>query len=110
MYIYININFLFNIKKNTFWLLGRQGLLVMEDEKIKHLPHDFDNPFSAPLGYLANFFKEKNGNIWLGGENGLWLYDPQLQHFQLQNVVGKNPPVVDNCFYKILDSPTNEQR
>ncbi len=104
------ISQIFKIKKNTYWLLSRQGLLVMENEKIKHLQHDFDNPFSPPLGYLANFFKTKNGHIWLGGENGLWLYDPQLQHFQVQNVVDKNPPVVDNCFYKILDSKTNGQR
>jgi ligand-binding sensor domain-containing protein/anti-sigma regulatory factor (Ser/Thr protein kinase) len=94
------------------WLLGSAGLSVQDvfdKQPVPVLPAAY-NQFSAPTGALERYFIEKNGNIWLGGENGLWLYDPQAQHFAFTQVPTNKQVSTQNTYHHLLDSRIDGRR
>ncbi len=95
-----------------FWVLARKGLFLMDakTEKIEAVVPSSANRFSAPTGVLNIFFEEKNGLIWLGGETGLWQFDPRLQHFNYENLLPENTEEFYNTFCRTLDLKVSGQR
>ncbi|MEZ4984482.1 MAG: hypothetical protein R2795_05500 [Saprospiraceae bacterium] len=67
--------------QNTYWALGRAGLWVVSKDW-QTLWHQQETATTAqmPIGLLKAYFKDANNAVWLGGEQGLWLYDPRAQH------------------------------
>jgi len=94
------------------WSLGSAGSSVQEGFDKQPMPvlPTASNQFSAPTGALERFFIEKNGNIWLGGENGLWLYDPQAQHFAFTQLNFKKQTTNQNTYHRLLDSQIDGRR
>lgn len=72
--------------QNSHWLLTNNGLWLFNHNKKQLYPvaPATSNDFTAPEGPLNCFFVEKSGLVWLGGERGLWLYEPTAQQFHRQ--------------------------
>jgi ligand-binding sensor domain-containing protein len=45
--------------------------------------HEADNPSSLSSGELYCIFEDRQGNIWVGGDNGLSVLSPALQQVRL---------------------------
>jgi ligand-binding sensor domain-containing protein len=58
-------------KFGRIWLSGKMGICIKEDGKWKKLPDDND---SIPIGAIS-MLKDYQDNIWLGSNDGLYLYD-----------------------------------
>ena len=81
------VNSIVPVNDSVHWLLTDRGLFLL------HLASGFvekTNAAQYPTGPLNTFFKEKNGNIWVGGFDGLWLVKHD-QHPFIEEKFVKNP-------------------
>lgn len=101
----------FPMGKN-YWVLGREGLFLMDSAtlEIRQVQPATDNRNTAPTGKLNNHFLEKNGMLWLGGEQGLWLYDPAAQHFNYTPLKPENTKDFYNTYCRFTDSKLDGRR
>ncbi len=94
------------------WVLGRQGLFVMDTTtlKVSAVAPATENRRTAPSGMLNVHFLEADGMLWLGGVNGLWLFDPAAQHFGYTPLKPENEQSIYNTFCRFLDSKLDGRR
>ncbi len=94
------------------WVLGREGLFLLDHatEKMTPVRPDAQNHFTAPTGLLENYYLEQNGMLWLGGEQGLWLFDPAAQHFSYSALRPENTNDFYNSFHRFTDSKLDGRR
>ena len=57
------------------------SILSVKDRKAKHFMHDPNDPNSLPGNSVKCVYRDSNGNIWLGTDNGLALYNPEACNF-----------------------------
>ena len=90
----------------NYCVLGREGLFLMdaETEHMTHVTPGLQNQSSAPTGLLNEYFVEKNGALWLGGEEGLWFYDPAAQQFAYTALKPDNAKDFYNTLCRFTDS------
>lgn len=95
-----------------YWVLGREGLFLMDKitEAIEPVKPDASNRFTAPVGLLESHCIEKSGMLWLGGEQGLWLYDPAAQQVDYTSLKPSNTSDFYNTFCRFTDSKVDGRR
>lgn len=64
------------------WHLGSDGLTITAQGHRQPLLPGRANNYSAPTGPLTALYREKSNVTWVGGERGLWCYDPLSQYFE----------------------------
>ena len=101
----------FPMGKN-YWVLAREGLFLLDSTtyQMQHVQPTTDNYHTAPTGMLNRHFLEKSGMLWLGGEQGLWLYDPAAQHFDYTPLKAENDKDIYNAYSRFLDSKLDGRR
>lgn len=57
------------------------SVLSMKDKKVKNFVHHPGDTHSLPGNEVRCIYKDANGNIWVGTNKGLALYNPELQNF-----------------------------
>lgn len=61
------------------------SVLSVKDKKVKNFRHDPSNPNSIPGNGVLCIYKDRSGNVWLGTDKGLALYNPQTDDFKPLN-------------------------
>lgn len=78
--------------KGRLWAAGSYGLgLVNLDqaEKTVVYKHQANNPSSISSAELYCLFEDRQGNLWVGGDNGLSVLCPALQEVQTLDLPSK---------------------
>jgi ligand-binding sensor domain-containing protein len=90
----------------SYGVCSQKGLLLMDKTtlNLSLVGPTLQNGFTAPTGLLQAYFAEANGMLWLGGDKGLWLYDPLAQHFDYTALKPENTKDVYNTFCRFTDS------
>lgn len=57
------------------------SILSVKDKKVKNFVHHPGDPHSLPGNEVRCIYKDANGNIWVGTNKGLALYNPESQNF-----------------------------
>ena len=68
--------------KGRLWAAGSYGLGIVDTahpERTKVSRHSAGDPSSPSSGELYCIFEDRQGNLWLGGDNGLSVLCPALQ-------------------------------
>ena len=68
--------------KGMLWAAGSYGLGIVDTdrpEQTRVLRHKADDPSSLSSGELFCIFEDRQGNIWVGGDNGLSVLSSALQ-------------------------------
>lgn len=98
---------------NRLWVLGETGLFLQDNPVVPltAVKATIANRHSAPTGLLESYTVEPDGMIWLGGEQGLWQYDPAAQHFGYTALapVAAQTNGAAGCF-RVIDSPWDHCR
>ena len=74
-----------DIARGNIWVGTSVGIsrLDIKTKKFKNYQHDPGNPFSAPDHQASRFFKDRDGQIWMGfREKGLVRYRPETDDFE----------------------------
>ncbi len=97
---------------DKYWILSREGLFLLDrqHEKLTQINPGPQNHFTAPTGLLQNLFLEKNGMVWIAGEQGLWRYDPDAQHLGYVPLKAENTNDFYNTFCRFTDSKVDGRR
>lgn len=78
--------------KGQLWAAGSYGLGTVNPDKPEETVvyrHEPDNPSSIASAELYCIFEDRQGNIWVGGDSGLSVLSPTLQHVQVLEVPSK---------------------
>lgn len=91
------------------WVLSQQGLYYFEasDGRVRPVA---PNPDHVPTGALQAMFAEPNGIVWFGGEKGLWMLDPALQHVHYLPLDTTPFASYYNRYNRVLDLPALGRR
>lgn len=57
------------------------SVLSLKDKKVKNFMHDPEEPVSLPGNGVTCIYKDLSGNIWLGTDRGLALFNPEAENF-----------------------------
>lgn len=57
------------------------SILSLKDKKVKNFIHDPKDPASLPGNGITCIYKDLSGNIWLGTDRGLALFNPEAENF-----------------------------
>lgn len=60
---------------------GGFSILSLKDKSVRNFRNEPDNPNSLPGNDVRTILKDSNGNMWLGTDNGLALYNAATQNF-----------------------------
>jgi ligand-binding sensor domain-containing protein len=94
------------------WVLSREGLFLLNRSnlRVRQVKQTPERESDMPNGLLGCYFQEKNGLIWLGGAQGLWLYDPAAQHFNYTQLNPNRDKNFYNTYSRFLDSRVDGRR
>src|SRR5262249_30552484 len=78
-----SVNALYLDRQNRLWITTDDGVsTIMLGRDHRGQLHKFGaTECLAETGMLSTVFQDSAGDIWLGGEKGLWRADAQAQHF-----------------------------
>lgn len=90
---------------NVWLVFTRFGLNWVSDngtEVLPVLPIEDAAP-TQPQGLVTEGLTDREGGLWIGGEQGLWLAEPIQQQFQYHPL--RIPQIVDNynCYTRFLE-------
>jgi ligand-binding sensor domain-containing protein len=90
-----------------YCVLSRQGLYWMPraTQVVASWPKQGDETDELPVGLLTDTYLDHDGNLWLGGEQGLWLSEPLHQAIQYQNLKPSGRGDFYNTYARVLDVP-----
>ena len=57
------------------------SVLSLKDKKVKNFMHDPEDLVSLPGNGVTCIYKDLSGNIWLGTDRGLALFNPEAENF-----------------------------
>lgn len=57
------------------------SVLSLKDKKVKNFMHDPEDPVSLLGNGVTCIYKDLSGNIWLGTDRGLALFNPEAENF-----------------------------
>lgn len=97
---------------NRLWVLSETGLFLQGNPAtpLAHVGTNLANRYSAPTGLLENYTVEPDGMVWLGGEQGLWQYDPAAQHIGYTALAPGVETSDDAGCFRVIDSPWDHCR
>ena len=75
--------------KGRLWAAGSYGLCLVDRENPQASPvykHEANDHSSLASAELYCLFEDRQGNIWVGGDNGLSVLSPVLQQVQTLNL------------------------
>ena len=80
-YDYVLLNQILETENGQLWVGGANSLLSYEknlrgfSQYLKSSPSEFD----IKATHIRNLFEDREGNIWLSTENGLYVVDPKMR-------------------------------
>lgn len=57
------------------------SVFSLKDKKVKNFMYDPEDPVSLPGNGVTCIYKDLSGNIWLGTDRGLALFNPEAENF-----------------------------
>ena len=57
------------------------SVLSLKDKKVKNFMYNPDDPDGLPSNGVKCVYKDVSGNLWLGTDKGLVLFNPELENF-----------------------------
>jgi len=68
-------------KQGFIWIGAQYGAYRHDGHRSVIYQHDPADPHSLPGNYVMSMFRDKHDRLWLGTNNGLALYDPEIDGF-----------------------------
>ena len=94
---YHEIDYFMQQRNGRIWVYGLPFLAEWKinngEHVFNHVPNGYRNAHSVKFDYMLDIFEDKENNIWLGTDNGLFLFNPDAQIFNTYNIVKNGDPI-----------------
>ncbi|HEY0749541.1 MAG TPA: two-component regulator propeller domain-containing protein, partial [Chitinophagaceae bacterium] len=89
---YIEINGILQQRGGRVWVFGHPFLVEWNIERdiMKLIPNEYRNEQSLKHDYIHSVFEDKQNNLWLCTDNGLFLFNPDAQVFNTYSLLREN--------------------
>src|SRR5699024_8811266 len=65
------------------WFATRDGLNRFDGYSFKVFKSDFNEPSTLESNFIRCLAEDKKGNIWVGTDQGIYIFDPVLENFEI---------------------------
>ena len=95
---YHEIGYFAQQKSGRLWIYGYPFFAEWQEHKgissFLHVPNEYKHEHSMKFDYMHDVFEDRENNLWLATDNGLFLFNPDAQIFSTYNIVRANgtPP------------------
>jgi ligand-binding sensor domain-containing protein len=93
---YHEIGYFMQQRNGRIWAYGMPFLAEWVDTNGKttfeHIPNGYRNEHSIKFDNLLDIFEDKESNVWLGTDNGLYLFNPDAQIFNTYHIFRDGKP------------------
>jgi len=93
--------------EQELWLYTNLGTFSFHTETLTFSFHQDTKAYSETPDSIVH--RDQNGLIWLGGQDGLRCFDPDLQHFRFQRVATGIPDPDAHPFYRLIEAKDGRQ-
>lgn len=100
----IQINSITQYSETSFWFGTETGIYTydLQTRNSQHIEKDDRNPFSISDNVVYDFYKDKEGNIWMGTFfGGLSQYSSHFDNFKKYSAGFGNPSLSGNIVHEI---------
>ncbi|MEO8146511.1 MAG: two-component regulator propeller domain-containing protein [Bacteroidia bacterium] len=98
---------MFEDRHGNYWVEADMNKLIMYNPVSHHAEvfsyKENHHPDSLGVGYIFDVYEDAKENIWIGGENGLSVYNPQTQKFKTMLVDPSKPATDINMVCRFID-------
>ncbi|MGZ5191187.1 MAG: ligand-binding sensor domain-containing protein, partial [Flavisolibacter sp.] len=96
-------------RNGRLWIFGMPFLAEWIDMEgsnvIKFIPNEYKNEQSLKFDYAFNCFEDRENNIWIATDNGVFLFNPDAQVFSTYYMVQPNKPFFEAPVQAIEEMP-----
>ena len=75
-------------RNGRFWIYGMPFFAEWSEyqPKLNRIPNEYKNEQSARYDYVNHAYEDKESNIWLATDNGVYVFNPDRQIFNTYNL------------------------
>lgn len=95
---YHEIGYFTQQRNGRLWIHGRPLLAEWREvngvSSFVHVPNEYKHEHSIRFDYIHEMYEDRENNLWLATDNGLFIFNPDAQIFSTFNIVrpdGKPP-------------------
>lgn len=95
---YHEIGYFAQQKNGRLWIYGLPFFAEWQEHNgvstFLHVPNEYKHEHSIKFDYMHDVFEDRENNLWLATDNGVFLFNPDAQIFSTFNIVrpdGKPP-------------------
>ena len=96
-------------RNGRLWVFGNPFFAEWIDTTgshgIKFIPNEYKNEQSLKFDYAFSCFEDKESNIWIATDNGVFLFNPDAQVFSSYFMVQPNRPYFEAPVQAIQEMP-----
>jgi ligand-binding sensor domain-containing protein/signal transduction histidine kinase len=85
---YHEIGSVFQQRNGRRWVYGKSFLIeVAADGRLINIPNAYINEQSLKFDQINDIFEDQAGNMWISTDNGVFLFNPEAQLFNVYNLL-----------------------
>jgi ligand-binding sensor domain-containing protein/signal transduction histidine kinase len=96
---YHEIGYFLQQRNGRLWIYGHPFFAEWQDfngeSSFIHVPNGFTHEHSIHFDYMHDVFEDRENNIWLASDNGVFLFNPDAQIFSTYNIVRPGMPATE---------------
>lgn len=103
----LSIKCMYQDKEENLWFGGKNGLVRIKDGKSYFYQNDPQDPSSLIHKNVTSIFSDKLGNIWIGTEFGISIYDKKTNSFTSITTKEKEGELSSGAIFSFFQDSNN---
>lgn len=94
--------------KGFMWFGTKGGLCRYDGVSIREFKREKQNPFCLGNNYITCLYEDGQGRIWVGTDDGVYIYTPEREEFVEFAALGENFPVISHTVRSIAGTDNGD--
>lgn len=94
-----------NQRNGRTWVYGLPFFIEWRDKDFIPIPNDFVVEQGRKFGVVIKAFEDRESNIWMATDNGVYLFNPDAQIFNTYNIIRPGMGILEAPVTSIVELP-----